>query len=71
LDDRFAAKNEPDTLKEWKPDGRPVRGAVALIEATEFESYADVRKKGIHLMGEPPEDDDSIVRFSSTGEIVF
>jgi hypothetical protein len=67
----FELPSLPDTLKEWKPDGRPVRGAVALIEATEFESYADVRKKGIHLMGEPPEDDDSIVRFSSTGEIVF
>lgn len=61
----------PDTLKEWRPDGRLVRGACALIEASEFSGYADVRKKGIHLMSEPPEDDDSLVRFSSTGEIVF
>jgi hypothetical protein len=67
----FELPTLPDALKEWRPDNRPVRGAVALIEASEFESYADVRKKGIHLMGEPPEDDDSLVRFSSTGEIVF
>lgn len=62
----------PASLAEWRPDARPIAPAIGLVEASEYETYDDVRKKGIHLVGEPPEDDDAIVVISATGgDLVF
>lgn len=57
----------PASLGEWRPDARAIAPAVALVDASEYATYDDVRKKGIHLLGEPPEDDDAVVTISSTG----
>lgn len=51
----------------------PTRGAlpgVALVEASEYSGYADVKKKWIHLLSELPEEDGTL-RLSLTGEIDF
>ena len=61
----------PAVLAAWRPDARPLGAAVALIEASEYAGYDDVRKKGIHLVAEPPEDDDATVTISVTGDLVF
>lgn len=62
----------PPSLASWAPDARPVAVAVALVAATEYGSWTDVETKGIHLLSEPPEDDDATVTIATTGgDLVF
>lgn len=62
----------PPPLASWAPDASPVAVAVALVAATEYGSWTDVEIKGLHLLSEPPEDDDASVTIASTGgDLVF
>lgn len=60
----------PSELATWRPDARPMRPAVALVEASEYASYDDVKKHWIHLIGESPERD-ATIRISVAGNIDF
>jgi hypothetical protein len=61
----------PEALRAWRPDGRPIRGAVGLFDVSGYAGYDDVRQKGIQPFNEPPEDDETVLRTSTTGALVF
>ncbi len=59
----------PDTLKDWRPDGRDVTVSVGLVDASEWSSFDDVRKKGIAELNEL--DEGASIRWSLAGEADF
>lgn len=61
----------PRELAAFAPDGSPIGVAAALVEASFYDGYADVRRKGIMLLHEPPEDEKgrTLLRFSVTGDL--
>ncbi|MBS2014448.1 MAG: hypothetical protein JST00_16295 [Deltaproteobacteria bacterium] len=62
----------PPSLGTWAPDGGALAPVVGLVSATEYATWADVEKKGLHLLSEPPEDDDATVSMSvAGGALVF
>jgi hypothetical protein len=63
----------PPELGDWAPPATSeVLVGIALVESSEFASYADVRKKGIEAAKDPLEDDaDGSFRWSGTGPITF
>lgn len=62
----------PPILATWRPDSRPMVPAVAVVESSVYESYDEVRAKGIDMAADGIEDDeDGWVRWSSTGDIAF
>jgi hypothetical protein len=63
----------PPELASWQPDGRPATVGAAVVEASFYEGYADVKKKGILLVTEPPEDErgHSLLRYAVTGDLTF
>lgn len=61
----------PDTLREWRPDARPMVVAAGLFDASSYAGYGDVRRKGIALFAESPEDDEAVLRTSTTGKLAF
>lgn len=67
----FEAPALPAVLADWAPDGRTLAAQVGLVKATEYAGYDDVRKKGIHVFAELPEDDEETVITSITGDLIF
>jgi len=61
----------PDALREWRPDARPIVVAAGLFDASSYAGYDDVRRKGIALFAESPEDDEAVLRTSTTGKLAF
>lgn len=61
----------PGELASFAPDGSPIAVAAALVEASFYDGYADVRRKGIMLLHEPPEDEKgrTLLRWSATGDL--
>jgi hypothetical protein len=59
----------PPELEAWRPDDRPVSVAAALVEASFYDGYADVRRKGVELLFDPRGDDGVRVTASVTGEL--
>jgi hypothetical protein len=68
---RLEVPELPEVLREWRPDARPIQVAVGLFDASSYAGYDDVRQKGIQLFLESPEDDEAVVRTSTTGALVF
>jgi hypothetical protein len=62
----------PEALAAWRPDRGVVTAAVAVLEASGYASYDDVRRKGIDAAGESVEDDpNGSLRWSATGDLAF
>jgi hypothetical protein len=62
----------PQVLASWRPDARPIAAAVGLVDSSEYESYDDVRSKGIDVAAEGLDDDEEgFVRWSTTGDLTF
>jgi hypothetical protein len=57
----------PAVLSAWRPGALPARAAIALVDASFYEGFADVRRKGIEALSEEPEEE-STVRMSTTGD---
>jgi hypothetical protein len=68
---RVAVPALPDALAAWRPDRRPITSAVALVESSSLDGFADVKKKGLDALEEGSEDEDSVLRWSSTGDLDF
>lgn len=69
----FRLPELPPELATWAPDDRPMTIAAALVEASFYDGYAGVRRKGIMLLHEPPEDEagSTLLRWSVTGDLEF
>jgi hypothetical protein len=66
---RFRLPSLPSELDAWAPDLRPMTAAAALVEASFYADFAEVKRKGLQLLAEPPEDAEGGVklRYSATG----
>jgi hypothetical protein len=63
----------PPELADWAPGAEPVTVAAAVIDASFYDGYADVRRKGIRLVRHPPvaERSATLLRASVTGDLPF
>jgi hypothetical protein len=63
----------PDELSAWRPDAGPMKASVALVEASFYAGFDDVRRKGTGLLAEPPEDEHGTVglTYSVSGDLDF
>jgi len=62
----------PASLKDWTPGRSPISAAAALVEASFYKDYDDIRHKGLTEFIEDPEAGEPRTwRYSSTGDISF
>lgn len=68
---RIVVPQLPEELATWRPNGSALTAAVATIEASFYDGFRDVAKKGLGLLEEPPEADVVSARWCGAGEIDF
>lgn len=62
----------PEELASWRPDGRKATASVALLDASFLDGFAEVKRKGLAALEDPPDDADRVlVRHSVTGDLAF
>lgn len=66
---RLAVPELPDELGAWRPDHRVITPAVGVVDASFWNGYADVKRKGLESLEQPPAADVVIIRSSATGEL--
>lgn len=68
---RIAVPALPNELAQWRPDQRPIKPAVAILDASFFAGFADVKRKGLEGLEDPPEAETTVLRYSSFGDLDF
>jgi hypothetical protein len=67
---RIVVPELPEELATWRPDSRSIVPSVGAIDASFWGGYADVKKKGLASIEDPPEGD-VVIRSSMTGSLEF
>lgn len=68
---RIALPALPDELAAWRPDAQPITASVALLDASFLDGFADVKKKGLAALEDPPDAERTLLRYSVTGDLDF
>jgi hypothetical protein len=68
---RFVLPALPEDLGTFRPAGVRFAAAVALLEASFYEGYRDVRNKGLGLLEDPPEAPVTSIRYAVAGDLDF
>lgn len=69
--DRLTLPALPEELAEWRPDARFMSVAVARIEASFVNGFAEVKAKGLGEFADPEDVEESVLRYSVCGELDF
>jgi hypothetical protein len=68
---RVVAPVLPDELADFRPTGREITVAAAIVEASFLDGYRDMRKNGLTLLDDPPHAPSVTVRYSALGDLDF
>lgn len=62
----------PDALAAWRPDARKLTAAVAIVDASFVDGFADLKKRGLVALEDPPKKaETTVLRYSATGDLRF
>jgi hypothetical protein len=68
---RVVAPALPDELAAFRPDGRGIAVAAAIVEASFLDGYRDMKRNGLALLADPPHAPVMTVRYSAFGDLDF
>ncbi|WP_394828181.1 hypothetical protein [Pendulispora albinea] len=69
---RVRAPELPAHLADWRPSTKAVTAAAALVEASFYAGFDDVRHEGLGEISEDPKSDEPrFFRYSATGDLTF
>lgn len=70
--DRLTLPALPEALVAWRPEPSAMSVAVALVDASFVEGFAEVKRKGLEVLGNAPKHADAVrVSYSVCGDLDF